>query len=265
MEVIIQPNSLEASKLGASIVATLIRKKADAVLGLATGSSPIGLYRELIRLRREDGLDFSQVTTFNLDEYIGLPPEHPASYHYFMEEQLFSHINVQRKNIHIPDGMTTDIRGFCDQYEQSIRAAGGIDLQILGIGHDGHIGFNEPSSSLASRTRIKTLTEETIQANKRFFSSVEMIPRHVITMGVGTIMDARICLLMAFGEEKAEAVAALCEGPITAMHPASILQMHQQTIVIVDEAAASRLARADYYRHVNAHKPKFQEICAFIG
>ncbi len=258
MEVIITPNPEAGAKLGADHVESLLARKPDAVLGLATGSTPVGLYRELIRRHREAGLDFSKVSTFNLDEYLGLGPEHPASYHRFMHENLFSHINVAAANIHIPDGLAQPVESYCESYEAAIRQAGGIDLQVLGIGHDGHIGFNEPSSSLASRTRLKTLTEVTIQANQRYFSEGEAVPRHVITMGVGTILDARVCLLFAFGEAKADAVAAMVEGPLTAMCPASALQWHRHAVIIVDEAAARRLSRADYYRYVHAHKPATQ-------
>jgi glucosamine-6-phosphate deaminase len=259
MEVIIQPDPEAGAQLGARMVEKLIRKKPAAVLGLATGSTPVGLYRQLILLHREQGLDFSKVTTFNLDEYVGLTPEHPASYHRFMWENFFAQINISANQIHIPNGMAPDIPLFCEQYEESIMNAGKIDLQVLGIGSDGHIGFNEPSSSLASRTRIKTLTKETMVANQRFFLSPADVPQHVITMGVGTILDSRCCLMLAFGEPKAEAVAAMVEGPVTAMCPASALQLHRQTVLIVDEAAARLLKRAEYYRHVYANKPDFQK------
>ena len=181
MEVIIQPNAEGASVLAARLVARTVRRKPDAVLGLATGSTPLGLYRELIRLHREEGLDFRHVTTFNLDEYLGLGPEHPASYNAFMHENLFDHVNIPEEQIHIPDGLTQNVVTHCAAYESSIMNAGGIDVQVLGIGSDGHIGFNEPTSSLASRTRIKTLTVETVKDNARFFSSEEEVPKHVIT------------------------------------------------------------------------------------
>ena len=242
------------------MVARLIRKKPSAVLGLATGSTPLALYRDLIRLHREGDLDFRDVGTFNLDEYLGLTPAHPASYHHFMRENLFQHINIREENIHIPDGMTVDVPAFCQAYEDKIKAAGGIDLQVLGIGGDGHIGFNEPSSSLASRTRIKTLTPRTRQDNARFFATEEEIPEHVITMGVGTIMEAREVVLLAFGAGKAEAVAAAVEGPITTSVPASILQLHQKATILLDEEAAGNLRRAEYYRWVYANKPGWQEI-----
>jgi len=264
MEVIITPSPEEGALSAARILDHVVRAKPAAVLGLATGSTPLGLYRELIRRHKEEGLDFSGITTFNLDEYVGLEASHPASYHRFMHENLFAEINVAPERIHLPDGMAADVNAFSREYEKKIRAAGGIDLQILGIGNDGHIGFNEPSSSLASRTRLKTLTQVTIEANKRFFNNIDEVPRHVITMGVGTIMEARICLLLAFGEKKAEAVRAMVEGPVTANCPASVLQLHPRVVVIADEAAAASLARADYYRYVFAAKPEWQKETTFL-
>jgi glucosamine-6-phosphate deaminase len=254
MEIIIQPTKEAATTIAADLVARLIRNKPDAVLGLATGSTPELLYRKLVELN----LDWSRVRTFNLDEYIGLPEDHSQSYVTFMRENLFRHINIRRENVHIPDGNTSDIPGFCQAYEDKIRAVGGIDLQILGIGTDGHIGFNEPTSSLASRTRIKTLTQRTTQDNARFFGKVDDVPQHVITMGVGTIMEARKVFLLAFGESKAQAIAGAVEGPVTALNPASALQFHPATKVFLDSAAASRLSRADYYRWVYDHKPQWQ-------
>lgn len=260
MELIVQPTPEEASLIAARHVARVVREKPTAVLGLATGATPLTLYRELVRMHREEGLDFGGVTTFNLDEYLGLAPAHPASYHAFMHEHFFAHVNIDPARIHIPDGLASDVPAYCQGYEDAIRAAGGIDLQVLGIGTDGHIGFNEPSSSLASRTRIKTLTPRTRRDNVAAFGSPENVPFHVITMGVGTIMDAREVMLLAFGAKKAAAVAAAVEGPITAMSPASILQMHPVAKCIVDEAAAGRLARIDYYRWVYAQKPDWQKL-----
>lgn len=260
MEIIIQPTAGAASRVAARIVAKLLHEKPHSVLGLATGNTPLGLYRELVRMRREEKLDFSRVTTFNLDEYVGLAPDHPGSYHSFMGENLFRHINVPKQCVHIPDGLAKDVPHFCKQYEESIREAGGVDLQVLGIGTDGHIGFNEPGSSLASRTRIKTLTPQTRRDNASFFGSEDKVPYHVITMGVGTIMESRQLLLLAFGERKAQAVAAACEGPITAMNPASILQMHPVAKVVLDEAAASKLTKSDYYRWVYERKPDWQRF-----
>lgn len=258
MEVIIQPKAPEGSLLAAKIIRTLIRSKPSAVLGLATGGTPQPVYAELVRMHAQEGLDFSYVRTFNLDEYIGLSPEHPCSYRHFMVENLFHKVNIPEGHTHFLDGLTKDVPDCCRRYEDEIRARGGIDLQLLGIGSDGHIGFNEPSSSLASRTRIKTLTQKTIEANRRFFPAGQEVPRHVLTMGVGTIQDARSILLLAFGDGKADAVAQMVEGPITAMNPASILQMHPRTTVIVDEAAAAKLKHADYYRYVYDNKPAWQ-------
>jgi glucosamine-6-phosphate deaminase len=255
MEVIIQPNLEAASAVAASVVARLLREKPNAVLGLPTGNTPLLLYRELVRLN----LDWSKVTTFNLDEYVGLPPEHPASYHSFMRHELFAHINLPANQAHVPDGMAEDIPSVCRRYEAQIRACGGIDLQILGIGADGHIGFNEPTSSLASRTRIKTLTSETRRANARFFGSEAEVPHHVITMGIGTILDTRQVLLLAFGQDKARAVAEAVEGPVTAMNPASALQMHPSAGFLLDETAASELCKTEYYRWVYDNKPDWQK------
>jgi glucosamine-6-phosphate deaminase len=260
MEIVIQPTPEAASLIAAHIIAGLVRAKPGCVLGLATGSTPLLTYRELVRMHREEGLDFSRVTTFNLDEYVGLPVEHPQSYHAFMQENLFRHINVPVGRIHIPNGLAADIPAECAAYEAAIRAAGGIDLQLLGIGSEGHIGFNEKSSSLASRTRIKTLTEQTRRDNARFFGSPDAVPMHVVTMGVGTIMEARQVLLLAFGENKAQAVADAVEGPVSAMNPASILQMHPVAKALLDEPAAARLAHGDYYRWVYAHKPDWQRF-----
>ena len=256
MEIIIQPTPEAATAIAARLIARLLKEKPDAVLGLATGSTPLPLYRALV----DRQLDWSRVRTFNLDEYLGLAPEHPQSYHHFMWENLFRHVNIRPENVHIPDGLAADVPAFCADYEARIRAVGGIDLQLLGIGNDGHIGFNEPSSSLASRTRIKTLTPRTRQDNARFFACAEDVPGHVITMGIGTIMDAREILLLAFGAAKAEAVAGAVEGPVTASNPASILQMHPSARFFLDSESAARLERADYYRWVYANKPEWQRV-----
>lgn len=245
MLVIIKKEFDDLSKEAAKLIATKIRNKPDLVLGLATGSSPLGIYKELIRLHKEEGLDFSKVTTFNLDEYVGLPPSHDQSYHYFMKRNLFDHINLDERYIHVPHGMAKDIDKFCSWYEKRIKDAGGIDLQILGIGANGHIAFNEPGSSLGSRTRIKTLTEKTRNDNARFFSNMAEVPKYAITMGVGTIMDAKELVLIANGKSKANAIKASVEGPITAMCPASIIQMHQKAYVFADEEASTYL-EGDY-------------------
>lgn len=256
MEIIIQPTQEAATSIAARVIARLLQEKPNAVLGLATGSTPLQLYRALIDMN----LDWSRVTTFNLDEYIGLPQQHPQSYHSFMWENLFRHIGIAEKNVHIPDGKAKDIPKFCAEYEQQIRESGGIDLQVLGIGTDGHIGFNEPTSSLASRTRIKTLTPETRADNARFFSHEDEVPGHVITMGIGTIMEARQNLMLAFGTNKARAIAEAVEGPITSMNPASILQMHPDAKVCLDVEAASQLKRAEYYQWVYGNKPDWQHL-----
>jgi len=256
MEIVIQPSAADANKLAARLFASYIRKRSGTVIGLATGSTPLALYRELIAMK----LDWRKVTTFNLDEYISLAPDHPQSYNYFMWENLFKHVNVLKKNVHVPDGLARDIPKFCVKYEKQIRSAGGIDVQLLGIGTDGHIGFNEQTSSLASRTRIKTLTQQTRKDNARFFGSEEAVPHHVITMGIGTILEARHCVLLAFGKNKARAIAEAAEGPITAMNPASALQQHPKVTVLLDEDAASELKLKDYYRWVYDNKPDWQKI-----
>ena len=220
------------------------------MLGLATGSTPLGVYRELIRMHNEEALDFSRITTFNLDEYVGLGPRHPQSYRHFMQTNFFDHINVNPKRTHVPDGRALDFDAHCKQYEQRIADCGGIDLQLLGIGSDGHIAFNEPGSSLGSRTRLKTLARETVHDNARFFGSEEEVPRLAITMGVGSILESKLCLLLAIGQEKADAIADTVEGPITAQVTASALQLHREVIIIVDEAAGCLLKRQDYYSEV---------------
>ena len=258
MEVIIKESYADASVEAARIVAKLVKQKPNCVLGLATGSSPIGLYQELIRMHKNEGLDFSKVTTFNLDEYVGLNAEHSQSYSFFMKEKLFQHVKF--KKTHIPNGMSTDIPKHCDEYEKMIADSGGIDLQVLGLGAEGHIGFNEPTSSLSSQTRIKTLTQETIAANSRFFSSEKEVPRHVITMGVGTICRSRHCLIVASGTKKAHAVKNAVEGPITSMVPASALQLHAKCTVVVDTEAASELSLREYYMWTYQNKPDWQRV-----
>lgn len=260
MEVIIQPDPVTASRLAARRIARLIRNKPQAVLGLATGSTPLLVYKELIRMHKQEGLEFSQVRTFNLDEYMGLAPSHPASYSQFMRENFFDHININPARTHIPSGLVTgsEVARCCGNYEREIQQAGGIDLQVLGIGSEGHIGFNEQGSSLVSRTRIKTLTPRTLADNARFFGSEKEVPRHVLTMGIGTIMEARSILLLAFGENKAAAVAGAVEGPVTASNPASMLQVHLEAKVYLDEPASSRLTRLEYYRWVFQQKPAWQ-------
>jgi glucosamine-6-phosphate deaminase len=248
MEVIIVPAAQDVGSAAACSIARLVAGKPGAVLGLATGASVMPVYAELVRAK----LDFSRVTTFNLDEYVGV-----ASFHAFMEEYFLKHVNADRARVHFPPTEGDNLAGLCEQFERDIRAAGGIDLQLLGIGRDGHLGFNEPTSSLASRTRIKTLTVATREANRAAFGSDE-VPLHVVTMGIGTILEARQCLLVADGSAKADAVARMVEGPLTAMVPASALQLHPRATVIVDELAAAKLSLRDYYREVQRNKPEWQ-------
>jgi glucosamine-6-phosphate deaminase len=260
MEVIIKRDYDEMSKEAAGIIKAALLKKPNLVLGLATGNTPIGLYNELARMHREEGLDFSQVVTFNLDEYVGLLVSHPQSFHSFMERHLFSKINIPPSNRFIPQTALEDHENFCAWYEQQIRRYGGIDIQVLGIGTDGHIAFNEPSSSLGSRTRIKSLHPSTREANaQNFGGDVEAVPKLAITMGVGTIMEANRCLLLANGEAKAEAIARCVEGPITAEIPASALQTHPKATILIDEAAASKLKRVDYYKWVYENKLEIEK------
>lgn len=251
MLVVLKQSYEELSREAARIVATAVRQNPSLVLGLATGTSTLGMYQELVRMQKEESLDFSKVVTFNLDEYIGLPPEHPESFHYFMRENFFAHVNVAPKNVHIPSGIERgDYDQYCVAYEESIRRAGGIDLQILGIGRNGHIGFNEPTSSLGSRTRLKVLSAETLEDNRRFFASSNGMPQCAVTMGIGTILEARRIVLLATGASKAKAVARAIEGPITAAVTASALQLHPDVTFLVDEEAAAELSQKDYYRRV---------------
>lgn len=250
MRVIIEPDAEAASRRAARFVADLVRRKPNCVLGLATGSTPLATYRELIRMHREEGLDFSRVTTFNLDEYVGLERTHPQSYRHFMQQNLFDQINIEPGRTNVPDGLAEDFETHARDYEQKIKDAGGIDLQILGLGSDGHIAFNEPGSSLGSRTRLKTLASETVRDNARFFGGEDKVPRLAVTMGVGTILESRRCLLLAFGSHKAAAIRDTVEGPITAQVTASALQLHREVVGIFDEAAAAQLARRAYYAEV---------------
>jgi glucosamine-6-phosphate deaminase len=257
MELIIQRDREAAALLVARIVANEIRAHPRAVLGLATGSTMEAVYAQLVRMHREGGLDLAGVRTFNLDEYVGLAPEDPHSYRHFMNEHLFQPVNLNLANTHLPDGQAADLGAECRRYEQLIADAGGIDLQLLGIGKSGHIGFNEPLSALRSRTREKALTPTTIQQNAPFFGGEDKVPRRAITMGVGTILDARRCLLLATGASKADIIAQAVEGPITSMVTASALQLHPKATVIVDEAAAARLKEQDYYRWIFANEPEW--------
>ncbi|HUB66589.1 MAG TPA: glucosamine-6-phosphate deaminase [Candidatus Methylacidiphilales bacterium] len=259
MEVIIRDSAEEVSVLGAKIVARLVRRKPRCVLGLATGRTPLRLYLELIRLYAAGELDFSGVETFNLDEYVGLPPGHPQSYHFYMRENFFRHVNIPARLTHIPDGCSADLRRHCLDYETAIKEAGGIDLQLLGIGSNGHIGFNEPTGSLNSRTWIKILSEKTLKDNAALFPTPEEQPRHVISMGIGTILEAGHCVVLACGAQKSSAVKAMIEGPVSSMCPASALQLHPRATVIADSAAAARLDHSEHYRWIEQHKLDWQK------
>ena len=251
MEVLIFPDAQSLARKSADLVESQIKTFPDSVIGLATGSTPLGLYEELIRRYNEHDLSFAGVKTFNLDEYVGIPAKHPQSYRTFMDENLFNKIDIDASNTHVPDGMAENPLEVGPAYEKMIEEAGGIDLQVLGIGTDGHIGFNEPTSSLGSITRVKTLTRHTIEDNSRFFKSDEFQPKLAITMGIKTILDARRILLLACGENKAEAIRDMVEGPLSAFCPASALQFHQRTTVLIDESAASKLSLKGYYKFVD--------------
>jgi len=255
MRVIVVKDAEEMGRRAARLIVDDMKEHATYVIGLATGSTPLPLYNEWIRLHKDDGLDFSTVITFNLDEYVGLPPDHPESYRFFMDKNLFNHINVNAKLTHVPqcnvpydtEEHINNIKNTCVEYERMIDDIGGIDYQVLGIGGNGHIGFNEPGSSLGSLTRIKTLTEETRRDNARFFADkLDDVPKYAITMGIGTVMKARKVVLLSHGAGKADAVAAALEGPVTTMCPASALQLHQYATYVIDEAAASKLTLETY-------------------
>lgn len=229
----------EMSNQAAQLIAEQITKKRNTILGLATGSTPEGMYKELINLNQEDKVDFSEVITFNLDEYYGLSPEHPQSYCFFMWNKFFKHINIKKENIHLLNGITENIDKECKQYEALIKKSGRIDLQVLGIGDNGHIGFNEPDISLNTQTHLVNLTTKTIQANSRFFNNVQEIPKQAITMGIGTIMRARKIILLANGKRKARVIERTINSPITPKVPASVLQLHNDVTIMVDQEAAS--------------------------
>ncbi|QGF23444.1 glucosamine-6-phosphate deaminase [Raineyella fluvialis] len=259
MEVIIKDSAAELATVAADIVQRLVHRKADAVLGVATGSSPVGLYDELGRRVAAGTLSLAGCQAFMLDEYVGLAADHPQRYRNVIETELVARTDIRSERVHGPDGLASDIPAACAAYEQAIRDAGGVDLQVLGIGTDGHIAFNEPTSSLGSRTRIKTLARQTRIDNARFFDDEAQVPTHCLTQGVGTILEARRIVLLAEGEQKAEAIRQLVEGPVSAMWTATALQWHPYVTVIVDQAAASRLALHDYYLDVYAQRPGWQE------
>ena len=264
-EVIIVGSAADAGMLVAGEIVRIIDADAEAVLGLATGSTPLPVYEALRERLR--GIDVSQVRGFALDEYVGLDPAHPQSYRSVIAREVVEPLGLDPDRVHVPDGSLDGIEHAGEDYERALHDAGGVDLQLLGIGTDGHIGFNEPGSSFASLTRVKTLTAQTRKDNARFFpsagsgqASIDEVPMHCITQGLGTILRARHLVLLAFGEHKAAAVAGAVEGPVTASLPGSAIQLHPHATVVVDEAAASALRYADYYRYTYAHKPEWQGL-----
>ena len=251
MLLILKRNDSELGQQAAELISHAVRKNPALRLGLATGTTMRGMYQELVRLHRDEGLSFSAVVTFNLDEYVGLSASHPHSFHGFMRQHFFDHVDVSPGKIHIPDGaISGDYLEYCRRYEDAIRQAGGIDLQVLGIGRNGHVGFNEPTSSLGSRTRLKVLSQQTIDDNRSWFGSDAEVPQCAITMGIGTILEARRILLLASGAAKAEAVAKAIEGPVSASVTASALQMHPDVTFVVDQEAGSQLKEKEYYQRV---------------
>ncbi len=257
-EIVIVPDAADAGALVADEIVRIVRANPETVLGLATGSTPLPVYEAL--RPRIAGVDVSRVRGFALDEYVGIDPAHPESYRSVITREVVEPLGLDPARIRVPNGSLEGIEHAGADYEAAIEAAGGVDLQILGIGTDGHIGFNEPGSSFASLTRVKTLTAQTREDNARFFPSIDDVPMHCITQGRGTILRARHLVLLAFGEGKAAAVAGAVEGPLSASVPGSAIQLHPHATVVVDEAAASRLAHADYYRYTYANKPAWQGL-----
>lgn len=258
MEVIIRSTYEEASELTARLILDAVRENPAIVLGLATGRTMDLVYQLIVQAHREQQIDFSRVRTFNLDEYIGIDREDPDSYHRFMQDKLFAHINLDPQNCHLPDGMAPDITAECKRYEAQIQASGGIDLQLLGLGRAGHIGFNEPLSALLSRTRAKALNPITIAQNRMLFSDPSRIPKRAITVGIGTILESKRCLMLVTGKEKAEILARAVEGPISSMVSATALQLHPRCTVIVDEEAAAKLTEQEYYRWIFETEPEWE-------
>jgi len=258
-EVVIVESGDAAGRLVADHIAKQVQITPEMTLGVATGSTPLPVYRELA-LRRSRGVDFSRAWAFALDEYVGLPEGHPQSYRAVIDREVTVPIGFNPSHVNVPDGGGTEIETAGERYEATLAAHGGIDLQLLGIGGTGHIAFNEPGSSFGSLTRVKTLTEQTRADNARFFDSLDEVPIHCVTQGLGTIQRARHLVLLAFGEGKAKAIAAALEGPVTASLPGSAIQLHGHVTVVIDEAAASRLEHTDYYRWAQDHKPAWQGI-----
>ncbi|MBT1665153.1 glucosamine-6-phosphate deaminase [Curtobacterium flaccumfaciens] len=260
MEIIILPTPDEVGRVAAAKIASVVAKKPSAVIGLATGSSPQGIYTDLQRRVQAGEISFAEARGFALDEYVGIPLEHPESYAAVIARDVVAPLGFDASRVRVPDGRAADLEFAAKEYDAAISAAGGIDVQILGIGANGHIGFNEPTSSFASRTRIKTLAPSTRDANARFFDSPEQVPTHCMTQGLGTILEARELVLVAQGASKAAAVAAAIEGPLSSFVPGSALQLHEHATVVVDEEAAAGLQLADYYRYTYANKPAWQRF-----
>jgi len=260
MRIVVLENSEAVAKFGANHIASIIKQNSRSVLGLATGSSPIELYRRLINAYENKELSFKDITTFNLDEYLGLASDHAQSYRHFMNSNLFDAIDINISNTFVPDGATNNPLKTCAEYEALITQKGGVDIQLLGIGQNGHIGFNEPSSSLVSRTRVKTLTKNTVDANKRFFKEAEFQPYLSLTMGIGTIMEAKEVLLIATGVHKAKAIKQTIEGPVSAHCPASILQMHPKATIVIDQDAAQDLDDVAFYEYIEKEQQRLLAI-----
>lgn len=258
MKVVILKDAAAVARYGAAIFVKQIQQKPDSVLGLATGSTPVALYNELIAAHNNERVSFSQVRTFNLDEYLGVAGDHRQSYRHFMNTNLFDHLDIDKSNTAVPPGDAKNPIAACEIYEQDIADCGGIDIQLLGIGRNAHIGFNEPSSSLGSRTRVKTLTEETIEDNARFFAADEFQPHLSITMGIGTILESKQVVLLATGDNKAQAIADTVQGAITAQCPASALQLHPNAVIIIDEDAASLLKNKEFFKHIERENQKLE-------
>ena len=264
MEVVIRPTADAAADLVARVIAQEMRGNPRLVMGLATGNTMESVYARLVQMHTESGLDFSGCRTFNLDEYVGLSSNHVNSYRHYMNHHLFLQVNINLQNTHLPDGMAVDLVAECATYERLITANGGIDLQLLGIGQNGHLGFNEPLSALRSRTRVKILSPVTRAQNAPLFPRPELVPHRAITVGVATILDCRRCILLATGEEKAAIVAAAVEGPLTSMISASALQLHPECTLILDEAAGSRLKESDYYHWIFENQPEWEPFRATL-
>lgn len=260
MQVVIVDSPAEVGRVAAAKIGQVIRRRPDAVLGLATGSSPLAIYAELSRRVHDEGLDCSAVQAFALDEYVGLPAAHPQSYRSVIRREVLEPLGLTPSRVHVPDGTAADVAAACAAYERQIEEIGPVDIQILGIGSNGHIGFNEPTSSFASRTRIKTLAPKTRADNARFFDSADQVPTHCLTQGLATILDAKQLVLVAQGEKKADAVAKMVEGPVSSMCPGSALQLHADATVVIDEAAAGRLTLTEYYLYTYDNLPDWQHF-----